>query len=38
MEKMPKTLDLTVKANWEQGTSQAGIEEVIREGAGKMPK
>ena len=38
MGKMTKTLDLTVKANWKHGTSQADIEKVIREGAAKMPK
>ena len=27
-----------LKAAWKQGTSQADIEKVIREGAGKMPK
>ena len=38
MGKMTKTPDLTVKASWKHGTSQADIEKVIREGLGKMPK
>ena len=38
MGKMTKTPDLTVKANWKHGASQADIEKVIRTGGGKMPK
>lgn len=35
--KMTKSPDLTVQP-WKHGTSQAEVEKLIREGAGKMPK
>lgn len=36
--KMMKVPDLTQVSNWKHGTSQAEVEKIIHDGAGKMPK